>query len=490
MLFIHQSRPISVSWTIRPIKGHSPLSESPALKVLLWDGAHRYLVNPTMAEGNTLSFAIPGDMNTATYGLYVIWIDRLRPGAFSLNGKGFQDMVMRSMVRDAFALVQDPTNESDIIRTVLPATTTPARLTLTSHAHPFGPDGLDAYEIAVLRGNGDDEALWLERLQEALLNIASLPADYITGDANADGNADSNDAAYVDNLYSQNTFGILRPGDHLHAALTKLDAFAVANHSLILSNNAALKQADAALQQAISNLSDKTDLADSSLKQADAALQQSLSDLSDKTDLADAALQQSISDLSNKTDLADSSLQAQISGETQTSTSTTTVTPNNIGGFIPKDNTINVGESKKLDSTTDPGMVGSKYIDGRLWPIELKEGATITCSDSQWVICQWQSVNGSNSPVSADDVVKGLSTGTYTAAQDCHILLFDPDGKPLESGEENFTITSRTKSLTTRIKELEALVAAQSAQIASLQTAMSNISYTISADDDQDPTTE
>ena len=464
------------------MKGHSMLAQSPVLKVLLWDGARRYLINPTMIEGNTICFSIPKDMKTATYGLYAIWIDRMRPGFFSMNGRSWQDMAMRSMVRDAFCLVETEAQESNVVKTEIESPSGIARLSLTSVAHPLGPDALDAYEISVLRGNGDDESLWPERLEEALRNISAQGEDYVTGDVNGDGTGDSNDIAQIESLLIENSNGVLRAGDRLREALTKLDAYATANRRKIASTEAGLKRE-------INKKQDKLTPGLGIAINADNTVEVNADDLVGYGLVIDAtgALDVDTDEIARVMDVeteskraakVEASMQKQIDGATET----TTTKGESYGkqlGFVPADETASRSYLKAMGSGNMAG------------PISLKKGDVITTS-VRTDIRIYRVWRDSENNITENCTIEKMGEGTYAATEAMEVLLYDPQGKGLMDSDGSrfveYTIVSTTKSLQTQIDELQAMVRNMQAKIDTIDTTGGN-GFSIINDDDQDPTT-
>lgn len=489
MLFLHKSRPIAIEWEIRPMKGHSMLAQSPVLKVLLWDGARRYLINPTMIEGNTICFSIPKDMNAATYGLYVIWIDRMRPGFFSMNGRSWQDMVMRSMVRDAFCLVETEAQESNVVKTEIESPSGIARLSLTSVAHPLGPDALDAYEISVLRGNGDDESLWIKRLEEALRNISALGEDYVTGDVNGDGTGDARDIVQIESLLTENSNGVLRAGDRLREALTKLDAYATANRRKIASTEAGLKQEINKKQEKLTAGLGIAINADNTVEvNADALVGYGL--VIDATGALDIdtdeiarvvdveTVRKGVETESERAAKVEAAMQKQIDGATET----TTTKGESYGkqlGFVPADETASRSYLKALGSGNMAG------------PISLKKGDAITTSVRTDIRIYRVWRDGENN-ITENCTIEKMGEGTYAATEAMEVLLYDPQGKGLMDSDGSrlveYTIVSTTKSLQTQIDELQAMVRSMQAKIDTIDTTGGN-GFSIINDDDQDPTT-
>lgn len=516
MIYIYQSRPIRLQWEIkRPDGQREPLFRADALRVILFGDNNRRVLAPAKTGANPMELQLPSGLAPGSYTVYAVWIKNLhRRDILTLNGRRIEACVNRAVCYDAFTIVADATKESAALQNK--DTSTGALVRLHTETQSFGLDGLDAYELAVLRGLALSEQDWLR-------GYKYLPADYITGDANADSIANTADLNDVYNLISHGEYGVLRPGDKITDALTKLDVLAVANKRNIETNAKAIhaettnrEQADTTLQ---ANIDLKQDKLSSYIRAFAAAASrvnpgakynflQLVYYLNEKTGVdasnilgigSGLTLQSTTSGgntfplLSISSEITDDidSLNRTVSQDTVTTTSVSASTLQ----FMPTPaDSGNV--STTIGSTTTLLQMSSALMTR---PISLKKGEKIESSLADALIYRWQHYEGTTPQ--AGDYIDLRGIGSYTASEDMDILIYSPftDSDTAAAArltESTYTITkyshrSRIEALEQENTDLKVVISKLETRLAALEkTATNNDDYVIITDPDQDPTTE
>lgn len=140
MIFIPIGHKIFLDWTI--LKGNSKEKEDFAradLRLFLMSCNDRYYI-PTSTCGGVISAEIPDLLPEGVYGVKAIW-----------TKDGLREKRVMAIKADLFCI---STEEDEIGND--------CRISITSHTATYGYDGLDAYEIAVMRGKWHgSEAAWI-----------------------------------------------------------------------------------------------------------------------------------------------------------------------------------------------------------------------------------------------------------------------------------------------------------------------------------------
>lgn len=155
MIYIYKDRIIHIEWTI--LKGVSDVKEdfTRANVILFLSGNGTRHAISVLAEEGVLKADVPQGLNPGNYSMDAIWI----------KNEGTKDhplyhsrCICRARVDNVFAITEyaeeaTSTGEGEV---VVKATTSTAT---------YGYDGLDAYQIAAIKGFSGTEAEWLESLK-------------------------------------------------------------------------------------------------------------------------------------------------------------------------------------------------------------------------------------------------------------------------------------------------------------------------------------
>lgn len=186
-----------------------------------------------------------------------------------------------------------------------------------------------------------------------------------------------------------------------------------------------------------------------------------------------------ISELGSRLDNEDEYLQQQINGEAITEDGA--VSSGSMMTLIPADYDA---DSTYLVSNTEAQMAG---------PIEMERGDTLKVKERGDIYVYKIYRNGDNKVAENCTVKKLTTSGVYTAGEKVEVMLYDSRGWGLQTAEDSKTFITYTitrESLQKQVDDLKAMVEAQASTIKTLQTTINNMSnYSISTDDDQDPTT-
>ena len=241
MIIISNNTPFAIELTI--LKGTSAVREDlnrAALKVWLYSTSDRILCQDWVCESNKVTITVPTGLEPGMYGLYAMWA---KNEAHVLNTRNLQQTRI-----EPFVAITD--NESE-------ATNTGENMVLrvTNQVATYGYDGIDAYEMAIMRGKITmNESKFIEEFLYKLADIEQVESD-IAAETTAREEADAAINSRIDDNYS--AIQLVKTD-----AETESTTRAVADSNLeteISTETAARKAADAALQ---TSLDDKASLSE------------------------------------------------------------------------------------------------------------------------------------------------------------------------------------------------------------------------------------
>lgn len=152
MLKIYRHRPITVEWSIFRSRGVLENFRQSKLYVWLCGEGDRYQIDIDVA--NPLMLQIPTGLPVGDYSLVLMWAKK-NYQTFIRNGKMLDDALCKTKLNGVFSLVDvgespEVTNRNTV------------HLRCSSLTEVYGYDGLDAYQIATIRGYKGTEAEWLK----------------------------------------------------------------------------------------------------------------------------------------------------------------------------------------------------------------------------------------------------------------------------------------------------------------------------------------
>lgn len=185
MYNIHKDRPLKITWKIYKERNYTEAFGDCALRVFVCTPTNRYPIEPTLSD-NPICVEIPSEMKTevGAYNLQAIWIkNHRRDEVYAYDGRRIEANICRTEAIGAFNIVDSANEESpEFAGTDLGRTLT---INLKTVRQTYGYDGLDAYDIAVFRGETADMAQWLKAYTGKLKQIqdATTKAEQATARA-------------------------------------------------------------------------------------------------------------------------------------------------------------------------------------------------------------------------------------------------------------------------------------------------------------------
>ena len=152
MLKIYRHRPISIEWSVFRSRGVLEDFRDSKLYVWLCGVSDRYPIAVDVA--NPLAVRVPADLPVGDYSLVLMW-SKQNYQTLIRNGKMVDDALCKTRLDGIFALV-------DVGESPEVANLNTVQLRCSSLTEVYGYDGLDAYQIAVIRGFAGSESEWLK----------------------------------------------------------------------------------------------------------------------------------------------------------------------------------------------------------------------------------------------------------------------------------------------------------------------------------------
>lgn len=152
MLKIYRHRPISIEWSVFRSRGVLEDFRDSKLYVWLCGASDRYPIAVDVA--NPLVVSVPADLPVGDYSLVLMW-SKQNYQTLIRNGKMVDDALCKTRLDGIFALV-------DVGESPEVANLNTVQLRCSSLTEVYGYDGLDAYQIAVIRGFVGSESEWLK----------------------------------------------------------------------------------------------------------------------------------------------------------------------------------------------------------------------------------------------------------------------------------------------------------------------------------------
>lgn len=152
MLKIYRHRPISIEWSVFRSRGVLEDFRDSKLYVWLCGASDRYQIAVDVA--NPLAVRVPADLPVGDYSLVLMW-SKQNYQTLIRNGKMVDDALCKTRLDGIFALV-------DVGESPEVANLNTVQLRCSSLTEVYGYDGLDAYQIAVVRGFAGSESEWLK----------------------------------------------------------------------------------------------------------------------------------------------------------------------------------------------------------------------------------------------------------------------------------------------------------------------------------------
>lgn len=152
MLKIYRHRPISIEWSVFRSRGVLEDFRDSKLYVWLCGASDRYPIAVDVA--NPLAVRVPADLPVGDYSLVLMW-SKQNYQTLIRNGKMVDDALCKTKIDGVFALV-------DVGESPEVANLNTVQLRCSSLTEVYGYDGLDAYQIAVVRGFAGSESEWLK----------------------------------------------------------------------------------------------------------------------------------------------------------------------------------------------------------------------------------------------------------------------------------------------------------------------------------------
>lgn len=152
MLKIYRHRPISIEWSVFRSRGVLEDFRDSKLYVWLCGASDRYPIAVDVA--NPLAVRVPADLPVGDYSLVLMW-SKQNYQTLIRNGKMVDDALCKTSLDGIFTLV-------DVGESPEVANLNTVQLRCSSLTEVYGYDGLDAYQIAVVRGFAGSESEWLK----------------------------------------------------------------------------------------------------------------------------------------------------------------------------------------------------------------------------------------------------------------------------------------------------------------------------------------
>lgn len=152
MLKIYRHRPISIEWSVFRSRGVLEDFRDSKLYVWLCGASDRYPIAVDVA--NPLAVRVPADLPVGDYSLVLMW-SKQNYQTLIRNGKMVDEALCKTKIDGVFALV-------DVGESPEVANLNTVQLRCSSLTEVYGYDGLDAYQIAVVRGFAGSESEWLK----------------------------------------------------------------------------------------------------------------------------------------------------------------------------------------------------------------------------------------------------------------------------------------------------------------------------------------
>lgn len=168
MLKIYRHRPISIEWSVFRSRGVLEDFRDSKLYVWLCGASDRYQIAVDVA--NPLVVRVPADLPVGDYSLVLMW-SKHNYQTLIRNGKMVDDALCKTQIDGVFALV-DVGESSEV------ANLNTVQLRCSSLTGVYGYDGLDAYQIAVIRGFVGSESEWLK--SQRYVKVLDQEGDSVT----------------------------------------------------------------------------------------------------------------------------------------------------------------------------------------------------------------------------------------------------------------------------------------------------------------------
>ena len=152
MLKIYRHRPILVEWSIFRSRGVLENFRTSTLYAWLCGESDRYKINVSCS--NPLLLQMPEGLSVGDYSLVLMWAKK-NFQTFIRNGKMLDDALCKTQLNGVFSLV-------DVGESPEVANRDTVHLRCSSLTEVYGYDGLDAYQIATIRGFNGSESEWLK----------------------------------------------------------------------------------------------------------------------------------------------------------------------------------------------------------------------------------------------------------------------------------------------------------------------------------------
>lgn len=168
MLKIYRHRPISIEWSVFRSRGVLEDFRDSKLYVWLCGASDRYQIAVDVA--NPLVVRVPADLPVGDYSLVLMW-SKHNYQTLIRNGKMVDDALCKTQIDGVFALV-------DVGESPEVANLNTVQLRCSSLTEVYGYDGLDAYQIAVIRGFVGSESEWLK--SQRYVKVLDQEGDSVT----------------------------------------------------------------------------------------------------------------------------------------------------------------------------------------------------------------------------------------------------------------------------------------------------------------------